>query len=70
MKHGDIILNLENRLKVEFVGWIAGRICSYKIITENGFEKFNGTYDELLIHCAKKVKSYNEHVEKFGGTYL
>lgn len=70
MRQGDIVVNLEGKLIVEFNGWIRGLVCSFKINTENGFEKFSGTYEELLLHCYEKVKAHNEHVEKFGGFYL
>ncbi|UNY48805.1 hypothetical protein P9294_gp090 [Bacillus phage FADO] len=70
MKNGDIIINLDNKLKVEFTGWIAGRVSSYKIIDENGWEKFDGTIEELLKHCHNKVKKHNEHVQQFGGTLI
>ena len=70
MKSGDIIVSIPNGFTVTFQGYIAGQINSYKISTESGWETFKGTTEEMLSHCARKVKAHNEHVEKFGGTLI
>lgn len=70
MKAGDIILTVENGFTVTFKGHIAGQVSSYKISDEDGWEIFTGTMEELLRHCANKVKVINEHVNMFGGILI
>ena len=70
MKSGDIVINIPNGFTVAFEGYIAGRVNAYIISNETGRETFTGTFEELLSHCANKVKAHNEHVRKFGGVLI
>ena len=73
MKAGDVILTIPNGFKVTFKGYIAGRINSYVIkslIIPNRFEVYKGTTEELLKHCAEKVKKHNENVKQHGGIFI
>jgi hypothetical protein len=68
MQSGDVILTIPHGFTVTFKGYVAGQVSTYKISKgENQWELFTGTTEELLRHCADKVKAINEHVDKFGG---
>lgn len=70
MKNGDVVLNIDNRIKVEFQGYIAGRVNGYIIHTETGWEAFKGTIEEVLVHVADKVVAHNNHAVAFGGRII
>lgn len=70
MKSGEVVMTIPGGFVVKFQGHIAGQVNAYRIETKTGWESFNGTTDELLTHCAGKVKAHNDSVRKFGGTLI
>lgn len=70
MREGDVIINIDEKIVVKFMGWIAGGVSSYSVQYDDSIGIFKGTTEELLLHVAKRVEIHNKKCLDIGGTLI